>query len=100
MLECREIIPSLEVGSNNWAVSGELTTSGQPMVADDAHLGLAVPIVWYRAQLNFADTQVTGVSIPGAPAIVVGGSNHIAWGFTEVPTSTHLIGFALATTLI
>ena len=86
--QIREIIPSLEVGSNNWAVSGELTTSGQPMVADDMHLGLAVPIIWYRAQLNFADTQVTGVSLPGAPAIVVGSNNHIAWGFTNAYVDT------------
>ncbi|MBS3797081.1 penicillin acylase family protein [Pseudoalteromonas sp. BDTF-M6] len=83
-----EIIASREVGSNNWAVSGELTSSGQPMVADDMHLGLAVPIIWYRAQLNIADIQVTGVSLPGAPAIVVGSNDNIAWGFTNAYVDT------------
>ncbi|MEO2268943.1 penicillin acylase family protein [Pseudoalteromonas sp. YIC-656] len=83
-----EIIPNEEVGSNNWAVSGELTASGQPMLSDDMHLGLAVPVIWYRAQLNVADLQVTGVSLPGAPAIVVGSNNHIAWGFTNAYVDT------------
>ncbi|MFY8274518.1 penicillin acylase family protein [Pseudoalteromonas sp. SSDWG2] len=83
-----EITPTLEVGSNNWAVSGELTASGYPMVADDMHLGLAVPVIWYRAQLNVGDMQITGVSLPGAPAIVVGTNNHIAWGFTNAYVDT------------
>ncbi|MCL2913792.1 penicillin acylase family protein [Shewanella corallii] len=75
------------VGSNNWAVTGELTKSGHAMLSDDMHLGLNVPVIWYRTQLNYQsngnDIQVTGVSLPGAPAIVVGTNNHIAWGFTN-----------------
>jgi penicillin amidase len=78
---------NLEVGSNNWAVTGALTTSGAGMVSDDMHLSLAVPVIWYRAQVNYMknniQTQVTGVSLPGTPAIVVGTNNHIAWGFTN-----------------
>ncbi|QYJ75291.1 penicillin acylase family protein [Shewanella sp. FJAT-52076] len=79
-------------GSNNWAVTGHLTQSGHAMLSDDMHLGLAVPIIWYRAQLNYPhtggdmgerDIQVTGVSLPGAPVIVVGTNGHIAWGFTN-----------------
>ncbi|MCF1427810.1 MAG: penicillin acylase family protein [Shewanella sp.] len=75
------------VGSNNWAVTGELTTSGHAMLSDDMHLSLNVPVIWYRTQLNYQsdgdDIQVTGVSLPGAPAIVVGTNGHIAWGFTN-----------------
>ncbi|KZN57220.1 hypothetical protein N474_08440 [Pseudoalteromonas luteoviolacea CPMOR-2] len=75
-------------GSNNWAVTGELTKTGAAMVSDDMHLGLNVPSIWYRVQLNYAshqgeNVQVTGVSLPGVPAIVVGSNDHIAWGFTN-----------------
>ena len=76
-----------ERGSNNWAVTGQLTTTGAGMLSDDMHLSMAVPVIWYRAQLNYAMSgkvsQVTGVSLPGAPAIVVGTNNNIAWGFTN-----------------
>ncbi|MBO7926472.1 penicillin acylase family protein [Pseudoalteromonas sp. K222D] len=78
---------SQERGSNNWAVTGALTTTGSAMLSDDMHLAMAVPVIWYKAQLNYVHnnvkTQVTGVSLPGAPAIVVGTNNHIAWGFTN-----------------
>ncbi|MEJ6476491.1 penicillin acylase family protein [Pseudoalteromonas piscicida] len=74
-------------GSNNWAVTGALTETGAAMLSDDMHLGLNVPSIWYRAQLNYQhqgeDIQVTGVTLPGAPAIVVGSNNKIAWGFTN-----------------
>lgn len=74
-------------GSNNWAVTGALTDSGRAMLSDDMHLGLAVPAIWYRTQLNYRvgdeSYQVSGVSLPGAPAIVVGSNNKIAWGFTN-----------------
>lgn len=77
----------LEVGSNNWAVTGELTATGSGLLANDMHLGLRVPIIWYRAQLNYTDNgqavSSTGVSLPGLPGIVVGTNNHIAWGFTN-----------------
>lgn len=76
-----------EVGSNNWAVTGDLTATGSAMLSDDMHLSFAVPIIWYRAQLNYPlkgeMQQITGVSLPGAPAIVVGTNNKIAWGFTN-----------------
>ena len=76
-----------ELGSNNWAVTGELTKTGAGMVSDDMHLSMAVPVIWYRAQLNYTQngkqSQITGVSLPGTPAIVVGTNNKIAWGFTN-----------------
>lgn len=75
-------------GSNNWAVTGKHTDTGAAMLSDDMHLGLNAPAIWYRAQLNYNTAtgdpvQVSGVTLPGAPAIVVGSNNHIAWGFTN-----------------
>ncbi len=76
-----------ERGSNNWAVTNQLTANNAALLSDDMHLSMGVPVIWYRAQLNYqyADHayQVTGVSLPGAPAIVVGTNNNIAWGFTN-----------------
>lgn len=86
----------LDIGSNNWAVTGALTTSGKGMLSDDMHLSFAVPIIWYRAQLNYKSEigkevkqiQVTGVSLPGTPAIVVGTNGQVAWGFTNAYIDT------------
>lgn len=83
----------LDIGSNNWAVTGDMTSSGSAMLSDDMHLSFAVPIIWYRAQLNYPSitgepVQVTGVSLPGAPAIVVGTNNKVAWGFTNAYIDT------------
>ncbi|MBQ4799947.1 penicillin acylase family protein [Pseudoalteromonas sp. MMG006] len=76
-----------ERGSNNWAVTSAHTQTGAAMLSDDMHLSMAVPVIWYRAQLNYMQNakqpQITGVSLPGAPAIVVGTNNKIAWGFTN-----------------
>ena len=74
------------VGSNNWAVSGAVTGTGRAMVANDMHLGLAVPNIWYRARLVQTDgvrRDVTGVTLPGAPFVVAGSNGHVAWGYTN-----------------
>ena len=73
------------VGSNNWALSGEHTASGRAMVANDMHLGLRVPNVWYRARLvvQAPATDVTGVMLPGLPMVLAGSNGHVAWGFTN-----------------
>lgn len=73
-------------GSNNWAVSGALTTNGAALVSNDMHLGLSVPNIWYRARLvttGDAPRDVTGVSLPGTPFVVAGSNGHIAWGYTN-----------------
>lgn len=74
-------------GSNNWAVAGSRTASGRALVANDMHLNLSVPHIWYRASLSWgrdaARRTVTGVMLPGAPAIVVGSNTDVAWGFTN-----------------
>ncbi|MEQ1637486.1 MAG: penicillin acylase family protein [Methylococcales bacterium] len=71
-------------GSNNWVVAGSKTTDGRAIVANDMHLGLSVPNVWYRAELQYQNRHIYGVTLPGVPTIVVGGNDHVAWGFTNV----------------
>ncbi|HEY0060467.1 MAG TPA: penicillin acylase family protein, partial [Telluria sp.] len=77
------------VGSNNWAVAGSRSSNGAAIVADDMHLGLQLPNIWYRVALQFPDAhgkprRVVGVTLPGAmPAIVVGSNGHLAWGYTN-----------------
>lgn len=76
-------------GSNNWTVSGRLTASGAALVANDMHLSLRVPAVWYRARLRVsaetgsAGVDLIGATLPGAPLLVAGSNTHIAWGFTN-----------------
>lgn len=76
-------------GSNNWAVAGRLTSTGAALVANDMHLGLRVPPVWYHARLRMsagsgdAALDLNGVTLPGAPLLVAGSNGHIAWGYTN-----------------
>lgn len=71
------------VGSNAFALSGAHTASGAAMLANDMHLDYSVPTTWYRASLQFAGQTVTGVTLPGAPAVVAGSNGRVAWGFTN-----------------
>ena len=78
------------VGSNNFAVGGTLTADGAAIVADDMHLALRVPNLWFRARLRYTDAadpgttiDLNGVTLPGTPALVAGSNGHIAWGFTN-----------------
>ena len=77
------------VGSNNWAVSGSRSRTGAAIVEDDMHLGLQLPNIWYRMALRFPDAQgrprrLAGVTLPGAPPMLIAGSNgDVAWGFTN-----------------
>lgn len=71
------------LGSNNWALSGERTTSGKPILANDMHLGLTVPAIWYENHLICEEFNITGVTFPGIPAVVAGHNGHVAWGFTN-----------------
>jgi len=74
-------------GSNNWAVAGTHTAHGGALLANDMHLGLDVPNIWYRASLVFpapeGERRITGVMLPGVPFVVVGSNGHVAWGFTN-----------------
>jgi penicillin amidase len=77
------------VGSNNWAVSGRLTADGGALLANDMHLSVRVPNIWYRAAIEWRDEnggephRLIGVTLPGAPAVVVGSNTWVAWGFTN-----------------
>ncbi len=81
------------LGSNAWAVSGALTPHGGAMLANDMHLGLRLPNIWFRAVINFTaaqdrQRQIAGVTLPGIPAIVVGSNGRLAWGFTNAYADT------------
>jgi penicillin amidase len=78
------------VGSNNWAVDGAHSASGTALVANDMHLAINVPILWYRASFFVPDLsqpdatrRLTGVTLPGLPSMVVGSNGRVAWGFTN-----------------
>jgi len=73
-------------GSNNWAISGKFTRDGGAILANDMHLGLAMPNIWYRTSMVWRDTRehrLTGVTLPGAPSLVAGSNGDVAWGFTN-----------------
>jgi penicillin G amidase len=77
-------------GSNSFAVAGNLTETGAALVADDMHLGLRVPDIWYRARIRFPDAtapggmrDLNGVTLPGTPALVAGSNGQVAWAFTN-----------------
>jgi penicillin amidase len=72
-----------EIGSNNWAVSGARTRSGHPILANDPHLGLTLPSIWYEIQLTAPGTNAAGVSLPGVPFVIIGHNDRVAWGFTN-----------------
>jgi penicillin G amidase len=71
------------VGSNNWAVNGTRTADGRAILANDMHLPLAVPNVWYRAALRYAGVELAGITLPGVPLLIAGSNSHVAWGFTS-----------------
>ncbi|MGT2508513.1 penicillin acylase family protein [Cupriavidus basilensis] len=71
------------MGSNNWVVSGAHTRSGKPLLANDPHLGLQAPALWYFAHLQAPGLDVTGATLPGTPVVALGHNQRIAWGFTN-----------------
>jgi len=75
------------VGSNSWVVGGEYTASGDPILANDPHLSLTVPPVWYEQHLvvtGEGSMDVRGVAFPGQPTVVIGQNREVSWGFTNV----------------
>ncbi|MGI8772421.1 MAG: penicillin acylase family protein [Acidobacteriaceae bacterium] len=79
-IRCRGCQP----GSNEWAVAGKHTASGRPLMSNDMHLTHQVPNIWYETDLRAGTFHVTGVTVPGAPFIIAGHNEHIAWGFTAL----------------
>jgi len=78
------------IGSNSWVIAGNLTDTGMPLLANDPHLGAQLPSIWYEVGLHCiapvpeCQVDVTGFSFAGAPGVVIGHNEHIAWGFTNV----------------
>ncbi|UEG52303.1 penicillin acylase family protein [Mucilaginibacter daejeonensis] len=72
------------IGSNNWAVSGSKTASGFPILANDPHLHLTFPSIWYQVQLTAPGVNVYGASLPGAPNVIIGYNQKVSWGVTNV----------------
>jgi penicillin G amidase len=70
-------------GSNNWVIDGSRTASGKPLVANDPHLSLSAPAIWYFARLKAPGLDVMGASFPGLPFVVLGRTRQVAWGFTN-----------------
>ncbi len=79
-----------ESGSNNWVISGSRTASGKPILADDTHLGIQMPSIWYEVGLHCASVgpecpyNVVGFSFPGVPAVIIGHNDRIGWGVTNL----------------
>jgi penicillin amidase len=71
------------LGSNNWVVSGAHTATGKPLLANDTHLELSIPSIWYAIHLTAPGWNVTGFTLPGAPMVIIGHNDRIAWGFTN-----------------
>ncbi|MFF2178215.1 penicillin acylase family protein [Lysinibacillus sp. NPDC058147] len=79
-----ELLPNEFNGSNNWVVSGKKTKNGTPILADDPHLGLSTPSIWYQMHLQTPEQNVSGVIFAGVPGIILGHNDNIAWGVTNV----------------
>lgn len=75
--------PAKDNGSNNWAVAGSKTKSGRPILCNDPHLGLNLPSLWFEMQIHTPTYNAYGVSLPGAPAIVIGFNDSCSFGFTN-----------------
>jgi penicillin amidase len=71
------------LGSNNWVVSGAHTATGKPLLANDTHLELTIPSIWYEVHLTAPGWNVKGFTLPGAPMVIIGHNERIAWGFTN-----------------
>ena len=72
------------LGSNNWVVAGSHTASGKPLLANDMHLALTEPNIWFMADLRAPGYHAAGVTLPGMPLVVEGHNEHVAWGFTAL----------------
>lgn len=69
-------------GSNQWVIAGQLSVTGHPLLANDTHMRLQIPAIWYQVHLSGGSYNVTGVSLPGLPGVVVGHNERCAWGMT------------------
>ena len=73
-----------DIGSNNWVVAGSHTTTGMPLLANDPHLGLQMPSVFYEIGLHGGGLDVVGLGLPGTPGVLIGHNGQVAWGMTTI----------------
>ena len=76
--------PEEGIGSNNWVIAPEKTKNGNAILANDPHLPLSLPSIWFEVHIHTPETNVYGVSIPGLPGVIIGFNENIAWGVTNV----------------
>lgn len=74
----------IQPGSNAWAISGAMTASGKPILANDPHLEFSMPSTWHMVHLRAPGLNVSGVALPGVPAVIIGHNDRIAWGVTNL----------------
>ncbi|HEX3877132.1 MAG TPA: penicillin acylase family protein [Bryobacteraceae bacterium] len=74
----------IQPGSNAWALSGAHTASGKPLLSNDPHLQYSLPGIWYMAHLEAPGLDVSGVTLPGTPGVMIGHNQRIAWGITNL----------------
>jgi penicillin amidase len=77
------ILPASGQGSNNWVVDATRTTTGKPLLANDPHLAIAAPSIWFESHLSAPGYHAAGITLPFSPGIVIGHNERIAWGFTN-----------------
>ncbi len=70
-------------GSNNWVLAGSRSATGRPLLANDPHLKLSAPALWYFARIDTPELKVAGATLPGLPGVVLGQNEHVAWGYTN-----------------
>jgi penicillin amidase len=83
-----ELLGMDHAASNEWVIGGARTVSGKPILANDPHLGLEAPILWYLARIVTPDGNVKGATVPGLPVVLLGQNDHLAWGFTTTGSDT------------
>jgi len=85
-----ELSPPTEeaIGSNSWVVSGQRTQTGKPLLANDPHLGLQSPALWYLAHVSWPGNNVVGGTLPGLPFVVLGRNDQLAWSMTTTNSDT------------
>lgn len=77
-------LPAAPAASNNWVVDGRRSASGKPMLANDPHLSLTAPGIWYLARLSVPGLELVGGTLPGLPGVVIGHNGQLAWGLTNL----------------
>jgi penicillin G amidase len=77
-------VQNFSVGSNAWAVGRSKTADGRAILANDTHLAISVPNVWYQSQVRYGNVELAGLTLAGTPVFVTGVSAHLAWGFTNI----------------